>query len=836
MTTSNNQHIIFVLDNITDYASLLADMPEDTSIYLLDANGDALTQMADILADYQNLDGIHLLSHGSSAALDLGTLTLTQHNLNQHSEKLAKIGQSLTKEGDILLYGCNVAQGEAGQSFIEEIARITQADVAASDDLTGTSTKGGNWILEKNSGRIESQSLNIESYSETLAGYSGIFNFDSGYTAINIGDAINYNGSINTASITQGGVTLVGTATSGGVFIDETDAVDDGNQKELSFGSIGSVTGAMIKFSNDEIFDISSLIIFNWSGQGSSATYDLKGYNNDTLVGTVTTSSLPDPYNDGTEGSAESKQTVNLNFSNITRLVIDLNAGGNAGNYAFSLDNIVVANVRPNVLESPPTVSSVAITSATGIENDFLNEGDQVTATVTFSEAVNVTGTPQLALNIGGTPVQANYASGTGTTALTFTYTILAGQNDANGIRIDANSLSLNSGTIKSASTTDATLTFSAVADNANYKVDTTPPAAPSTPDLQAASDSGASNTDNITNDTTPTVSGTAEANSAVTLYATDGTSVLGTGTADGSGAWSITSSALNEGSHTLTAKAADAAGNVSAASGGLTITVDTTAAIQSASTSSNLAQTTATVSSTSNEVGTMYYVVTTSSSAPSAAQVIAGQDHAGSAATASGSDAVVAATAENFSVTGLTASTQYYAYFVTVDTAGNQSSVASTSFTTANPNAAPTLVGALSDLIVLEETASNIDLSALTFADAENDTLTVTLTASSGTLAATSSAGVTIGGSGTGSLTLNGLPADINTYLDTASHIQYTGANNVSGNNAATLTISAQDATGHLTSNPIINLDITDINDAPTLTATASNPTFTENGSAASL
>src|SRR5690606_3538151 len=101
-------------------------------------------------------------------------------------------------------------------------------------------------------------------------------------------------------------------------------------------------------------------------------------------------------------------------------------------------------------------------------------------------------------------------------------------------------------------------------------------PLAPSTPDLAASSDTGTSNTDNITNDTTPTFTGTAEAGSTVTLYDTDGTTVLGTGTATG-GSWSITASALGEGSNSITAKATDVAGNVSTASSGINVIIDTT-------------------------------------------------------------------------------------------------------------------------------------------------------------------------------------------------------------------------------------------------------------------
>ncbi|MGA1856842.1 Ig-like domain-containing protein [Azospirillum sp. 11R-A] len=106
--------------------------------------------------------------------------------------------------------------------------------------------------------------------------------------------------------------------------------------------------------------------------------------------------------------------------------------------------------------------------------------------------------------------------------------------------------------------------------------VDTTAPAAPGTPSLSAGSNSG-STADRITSVSAPTITGTAEANSLVTLY--DGTTSLGTVTANGSGAWSITTPSLTDGTHTLSAVALDLAGNTGAASAALTVTIDTTAA-----------------------------------------------------------------------------------------------------------------------------------------------------------------------------------------------------------------------------------------------------------------
>jgi len=108
--------------------------------------------------------------------------------------------------------------------------------------------------------------------------------------------------------------------------------------------------------------------------------------------------------------------------------------------------------------------------------------------------------------------------------------------------------------------------------------IDTTDPDAPSAPDLLAASDSGSSDSDDITADSTPDLSGTAEADATVTVSSSlDG--VLGTATADGSGNWSFTvGSALSAGDHNITATATDLAGNSSSGSSALALRIDLTA------------------------------------------------------------------------------------------------------------------------------------------------------------------------------------------------------------------------------------------------------------------
>ena len=150
---------------------------------------------------------------------------------------------------------------------------------------------------------------------------------------------------------------------------------------------------------------------------------------------------------------------------------------GYVGDYFDSGIRFVALQVLSDTLA--PTVASVAISSATNSQNSTLTAGDVVSVTVTMSEATTVGtsgGTPQLALNIGGSTVQAAYASGSGSSALVFTYTVLANQTDTDGISIGANSLTLNGGTLSDAWGNAATLTQVLVADNAGYLVDTTAP------------------------------------------------------------------------------------------------------------------------------------------------------------------------------------------------------------------------------------------------------------------------------------------------------------------------------------------------------------------------
>jgi len=107
--------------------------------------------------------------------------------------------------------------------------------------------------------------------------------------------------------------------------------------------------------------------------------------------------------------------------------------------------------------ETAPTVSSVASTARDG----YYKIGDVIAIVINISEAVTVTGTPQLTLETGETDAVVDYSSGSGSTTLTFNYTIAAGHISSDLDYVSTSALALNSGTIKDGAGNAATLTLS---------------------------------------------------------------------------------------------------------------------------------------------------------------------------------------------------------------------------------------------------------------------------------------------------------------------------------------------------------------------------------------
>jgi Ca2+-binding RTX toxin-like protein len=263
------------------------------------------------------------------------------------------------------------------------------------------------------------------------------------------------------------------------------------------------------------------------------------------------------------------KGTFTAVSSTVYTLVVTPDAG-EEGNITVDVNTTGVTDVAANTATVPAQYSqgfdTLRPTIAISSNVSTLKAGETATITFTLSEA----STNFTAADVSATGGVLSNFSGSGT-AYTATFTPDAGST-TNGVI-----------SVASATFSDAAGNTNNDGGDANNSVTlTVDTAAPNAPSISTVTDDVSPVTGTVasggsTNDTVLVLAGTAEANSTVTVR--NSGSSLGTTTANGSGVWSFTTAALNNGTiYTFNATATDAAGNVSSASANYAVTVDTTA------------------------------------------------------------------------------------------------------------------------------------------------------------------------------------------------------------------------------------------------------------------
>jgi hypothetical protein len=164
--SSSVRHELVIVDTrVEGYETLLADIlgQADASrrieVATLDASRDGVEQISALLQRHSQLDALHLISHGESGSLQLGSSPLDSAGLDAHADAISAWSTALTADADLLLYGCDVAAGPPGEAFIGKLSQLTGADVAASTDATGSVAQGGDWALETQTGTVETTLL-----------------------------------------------------------------------------------------------------------------------------------------------------------------------------------------------------------------------------------------------------------------------------------------------------------------------------------------------------------------------------------------------------------------------------------------------------------------------------------------------------------------------------------------------------------------------------------------------------------------------------------------------------------------------------------------------------
>jgi ELWxxDGT repeat protein len=140
--------MVFIDAAVESPEILIAGVEPGTEVVKLSAHEDGIEQISKGLATHPEISSVHIVSHGRSGAVQLGSTWLDGDNLKNHAQSIQDWSQTLNSQSPILLYGCNVAAGERGQNFVQQFAQIIGQPVAASDDLTGNDDLGGDWELE----------------------------------------------------------------------------------------------------------------------------------------------------------------------------------------------------------------------------------------------------------------------------------------------------------------------------------------------------------------------------------------------------------------------------------------------------------------------------------------------------------------------------------------------------------------------------------------------------------------------------------------------------------------------------------------------------------------
>ncbi len=172
---TNGSTLVVVDSRVANYQSLLEGIDPQATVRILGADENGLEVIGKLVGANGNVSSLQIISHGQSGAIRLGNVTLDSIALNDAAVAAELQGwqSGMTAGADILLLGCDVAEGSKGQHFVQQLADLTRADISASVDDTGATAKGGNWVLEFNVGERDSyyafSQQSIESYGELFA-------------------------------------------------------------------------------------------------------------------------------------------------------------------------------------------------------------------------------------------------------------------------------------------------------------------------------------------------------------------------------------------------------------------------------------------------------------------------------------------------------------------------------------------------------------------------------------------------------------------------------------------------------------------------------------------
>jgi Domain of unknown function (DUF4347) len=149
-TNSNGPSgIVFVDASVPNLDQLTAGITAGYDLVLLTDDQSGLKQISDVLHRHHGIKSVHIVAHGCACQIRIGNETVTEQTLIQAQTLLRGWSRSLSRDADILVYGCETAAGTTGEQFLRRLATLTGADVAGSTNKSGGTTQNGDWTFER---------------------------------------------------------------------------------------------------------------------------------------------------------------------------------------------------------------------------------------------------------------------------------------------------------------------------------------------------------------------------------------------------------------------------------------------------------------------------------------------------------------------------------------------------------------------------------------------------------------------------------------------------------------------------------------------------------------
>ena len=386
-TDNARTEIIFVDGSVAGHEVLLGSLPDNAEIVVLDDASDALNQIAQTLEGRADVDAIHIVSHGAVGALHFGSGTVDAAGLGTRAADLAAIGAALTADGDILLYGCYVGADGAGRAFLDALAGATGADIAASEDLTGTDTLGGDWVLEAATGAIGDTSIDdtftASSFDGTLAPTGptvGTTTFGTSFVElVNVSDQQSASGNISGFTVTQtnnNANSLINIAT-----FDFIPDIAPGGDYALAFITSGKqIESVSFKADDGSSINFDSMQ-FAWTqleaDEGNVSTITFRGLDSGSNTVGLKTVDIAAGFGTLSQTLIDFDNSVIGNFDAVSELRIEMASGQRA--VEVYVDDIVTAAVAANAapeLGGAPNDTTATEDVATAIDLSAYNVSD----------------------------------------------------------------------------------------------------------------------------------------------------------------------------------------------------------------------------------------------------------------------------------------------------------------------------------------------------------------------------------------------------------------------------------------------------------------------------